>query len=79
MGFINPQRQQFPGGRPMPEERKMVAMTLHWLGNETAYKHIAMSFGVSEHCFINCTEYIVQLLIEKAGEMIKWPSKQDLP
>ena len=77
--FLNPQIRIHPGGREQTDHKKMVAMTLFWMGNESTYKHIATTFGVTENTFIRCTEYIVKLLVDKSGELIKWPWKDQLP
>ena len=50
--FLNPQIRIHPGGREQTDHKKMVAMTLYWMGNESAYKHIATTFGVTEDTFI---------------------------
>ena len=62
----NPEARLYPGGRMQTDPLKMVAMTLYWLGNESACKHIAFLFGVTEDCFITCTEFIMNLILQKA-------------
>lgn len=49
-----------------------------WLGNESACKHLATQFGVSEFTFIRCTEHVVDLLLDKAGTLVKFPRKEDM-
>ena len=56
----------------------MVAMTMHFLGNKSVYKQLATQFDVTEDTFIRCTDYIINLLIEKSAELIRFPEKDDL-
>ena len=52
VNYINPQTREHKGGRPQVEPDKMVAMTLYFLGNKSAYKQLVTQFGVSEDTFI---------------------------
>ena len=77
--WLKPPLWTYKGGRVHTSPDKMVAMTVYWLGNESAYKHILYLFGVTEDCFINCTEFILNMLIDKSKEIIKPPTKEELP
>lgn len=79
VNYLNPQTRQYKGGRPEVKPDKMVAMTLYFLGNKSAYKQLATQFGVSEYTFIRCTDYIIGLLINKVSDMIRFPEKDELP
>ena len=77
--FLNPRRRIYQGGRKQVEPEKMVAMTCCFLGSQLPYKQLAGIFGVTEACFICCTDYIMKLLQDKVNVIIKWPSKDDYP
>ena len=75
--FLNPVTRSYRGGRVQIEPAKAVAMTLCYLGTRIPYKLLAGFFGVSEEAFIRSTDYIMELLGEKIGMVIKWPSKDE--
>ena len=77
--FLAPKRRIYQGGRKQVDAEKMVAMTCCYLGCQLPYKQLAGIFGVTEGCFIKCTNYIMTLLKEKVPEIIKWPNKEDYP
>ena len=52
VNYLNPQTRVYKGGRPQLEPDKMVAMTLYFLGNRSAYKQLATQSGISEDTFI---------------------------
>ena len=56
---------------------KMVAMTLFFLGSKLPFWQLSRLFGLSEECFIRITDYVMDLLVRKVAEIIKWPSKED--
>ena len=75
--FLNPQSRSYQGGRIQVSPHKMVGMTMFFLGSTLPYFSLAGIFGLSEECFIRCTDYIMRLLNEKCKEVIKWPHKED--
>ena len=75
--FLNPQIRRYQGGRKQVSTFKMVGMTLCYLGCNLPYWQLSGVFGVSEECFIRITDYIMELLMSKSGEIIKWPKKED--
>ena len=79
VNYLNPQTSGYKGGRSQVEPDKMVAMTLYFLGNKSAYKQLATQFGVSEDTFIRCTDCIFGLLIEKSSDLIRFPERDELP
>ena len=79
VNYLNPQTIEYKGGRPQVEPDKMVAMTLYFLGNKSAYKQLATQFVVSEDTFIRCMDYIIGLLIEKSSDLIRFPERDELP
>ena len=41
------------------------------------YWQMSAMFGVSEECFIRVTDYVMDLLVGKSKEIIKWPAKDE--
>ena len=77
VSYLNPKTRKYQGGRQQVAPHKMVGMTLFFLGSKLPYWQLSGIFGVSEECFIRVTDYIMQLLVEKSKEIIKWPSKDE--
>ena len=75
--YLNPATRKYQGGRQQVPPHKMVGMTLCFLGCKMPYWQLSGIFGVSEECFIRVTDYIMQLLVDKSKEIIKWPSKDE--
>ena len=79
VNYLNSQTREYKGGRPQVEPDKMVAITLYFLGNKSAYKQLATQFGVSEDTFIQCMDCIIGLLIEKSSDLIRFSERDELP
>ena len=77
VSYLNPKTRQYQGGREQVPLHKMVGMTLCFLGCKMPYWQLSVMFGVSEECFIRLTDYVMQLLMSKSKEVIKWPSKDE--
>ena len=75
--YLNPKTRKYQGGRQQVAPHKMVGMTLFFLGSKLPYWQLSGIFGVCEECFIRVTDYIMQLLVEKSKEIIKWSSKDE--
>ena len=75
--FLNPKLRTYQGGREQVSAHKMLGMTLFFLGSRLPYFHLAGIFGVSNECFIRSTNYIIDILNQKCGDIIKWPRKED--
>ena len=75
--FLNPKTRTYQGGRVQVSAHKMVGMTMFFLGSNLPYFSLAGIFGLSEECFIRCTDYIMRLLNDKCKDIIKWPQKED--
>ena len=69
--FVKAKRRSYQGGREEISPSKAVAMTLAFLGSQLAYKQLSGFFGMSEACFINTMEYVMQILKEKSSLVIK--------
>ena len=76
--FLNPQTRSHQGGRVQVSPHKMVGITLFYLGSKVTYKCLSGIFGLSEECVFHITEYVMQLLNGKCGEVIKWPKKRSI-
>ena len=77
IGFINPQRRSYQGGREQISPAKMVAITVAFIGSQMPCKQMSQMFRISEGCLIKITEYIMDLLVKKSHLVIKWPSKDE--
>ena len=77
LAFLNPQSRKYQGGRKPVSAAKMIGMTLCYLGCQMPYWQLSGIFGISEECFIRITDYIMELLMGKSGEVIKWPKKDE--
>ena len=77
--FLDPRKRNYQGGRIQVRPHKMVAMTLFFLGSKMPFWQLSGLFGISEECFIRITEYVMDLLVGKIGDIIKWPSKDEYP
>ena len=75
--FLNPTTRTYQGGRVQVSGHKMVGMTMFFLGSTLPYFILAGIFGISEECFICCTDYIMSLLNDKCNEVIKWLQKHE--
>ena len=65
------------GGVIQTSPEKMVAITVCFLGCQTACQQMSVLFGVSEDTFIHCTEKVVQALIGKVKDIIQFPRKEN--
>ena len=74
--YLNPKTRNYQGGRVQVRPHKMVAMTLCYLGSKLPYKQLSGIFGVCEECYIRTTNHVLELLVGKSKEIIKWPSKE---
>ena len=74
--YLNPKTRNYQGGRVQVRPQKMVAMTLCYLGSKLPYKQLSGIFGVCEECYIRTTNHVLELLVGKSKEIIKWPSKE---
>ena len=54
---------------------KMVTMTLFFLGSKMPLWQLSGLFGISEECFIRINDYVMDLLVSKIDQVIKWPCK----
>ena len=52
-------------------------MTLCFLGTCMTYHQLAGIFGISEECFIQITNYIMELLNAHSKDIVKWSCKED--
>ena len=77
VSYLNPKIRKYQGGRQQVPPAKMVAITLCFLGSTMPYWQLSGIFGLSEECFIRITDYVMELLMQKSGELIKWPAKDD--
>ena len=75
--YLNPKMHKYQGGRQQVPPHKMVGMTLCYLGCKMPYWQMSAMFGVSEECFIRVTDYVINLLVGKSKDIIKWPSKDE--
>ena len=75
--FLNPKKRRYQGGCLQVRPHKMVAMTLFFLGSKLPFWQLSGLFGLSEECFIRITDYVMDLLVGKVAQIIKWPSKED--
>ena len=75
--FLNPKKRQYRGGCLQVRPHKMVVMTLFFLGSKLPFWQLSRLFGLSEECFIRITDYVMDLLVGKIAQIIKWPSKED--
>ena len=75
--YLNPKIRSYQGGRQQVPPHKMVGMTLCFLGCKLPYWQLSVMFGVSEECFIRITDYVMELLMGKSKEIIKWPSNDE--
>ena len=73
--YLNPKTRTYQGGCVQVQPHKMVAMTVCYLGSKLPYKQLSGIFGVCEECYIRTTDHVMQLLVDKCKEIIKWPSK----
>ena len=76
-GFLNPKERTYQGGRIQVKPHKMVGITLFYLGSRVTYKTLSGIFGMSEECAFHITEYVMKLLNDKCGDVIKWPKKEE--
>ena len=75
--FLHPKTRMYQGGRVQVTPHKMVAVTLCYLGSHFTYRQLSVMFGLSDQCVFQITEYIMDLLNEKAKFVIKWPKKEE--
>ena len=75
--FLNPKTRRYQGGPLQVRPHKMVAMTLFFLGSKLPFWQLSRLFGLSEECFIRITDYVMDLLVGKVAQIIKWLSKED--
>ena len=73
--YLNPHTRDYQGGRVQVKPHKMVGMTLFYLGSKLPYKQLSGLFGVCKECYIRTTYYVLELLVDKCQEVIKWPAK----
>ena len=67
------------GGRPPVSPRKMVAMTLVYLGSGVTSIQLSMEFNVTEDTFLRATQNVMEILRQKASLVIKWPTRAQYP
>ena len=75
--FLKPERRNYQGGREPVGPAKMVVVTVCFLGAQSPGKQLSNLFGMTESCFVNVIEYILDLLTHKSQLVIKWPSKDE--
>ena len=75
--FLNPPKRDYKGGQIQVASSKMLAMTLNFLGSQTTIRQLARQFGVTTNAFIQNTERVMQVMMDKTKYVIKWPSKVD--
>ena len=69
--FLEPKTRAYQDGRVQVSPHKMVAITLCYLGSRFTYRQLSGLFGLSDQCVFQITEYIMQLLNDKAKYVIK--------
>ena len=52
-------------------------MTLNFLGSQMTISQLARQFGVTTNAFIQNTERVMQVMMDKARYVIKWPNRED--
>ena len=75
--YLNPQPRMYRGGYRLVSPEKMVAMTCAFLGSQSTGRMLSIMFGVLESTLLDCTEYVMSLMMEKCKNVIKWPDKEE--
>ena len=73
--FLNPKTREYQGGWIQVTPQKMVAMTLFFLGSKMPFWQLSRLFGISEECFTRVNDYVMDLLVSKIDQVIKWLHK----
>ena len=74
--FLNPPKHDYKGGQIQMASSKMLAMTLNFLGSQMTIRQFTRQFGVTTDAFIQNTERVMQVMMEKVKYVIKWPNRR---